>query len=144
MTVGSTSPSHSPENSEGTGGAEAQRHSARGRHPDSYCWGLAPLSGESNGTSFSSKAFLSIAGLEEKKRFLCYLLWGGRRWEKLTATLSHVLMGAGASERLTMEAGFLILSGPASLYAGGCPAMFGTIRLLTLWAGAEHREGRRL
>lgn len=39
---------------------------------------------------------------------------------------------------------FLILSGPASLYAGGCPAMFGTIRLLTLWAGAEHREGRRL
>lgn len=36
------------------------------------------------------------------------------------------------------------LSGPVSLYAGGCPAMFRTIWLLRMRAGAEHQEGRRL
>lgn len=39
MTIGYTSPSQSLENSEGTGGAEAERHGTRGRDLGLYCWG---------------------------------------------------------------------------------------------------------
>lgn len=62
------------------GGAEAERHGTRGRQPDFYCWGLTPLSGESNGTSFSSKAPLSIADLEEKEKLSALFIMG---WEEV-------------------------------------------------------------
>lgn len=110
MTVGSTSPLPEPGEWSRHGGAEAQRHSARGRHPDSHCWGLAPLSGESNGTSFSSKACLSFADLEGEKSFLCYLLRGGRRWGEQADSNAFTRVDGGRSSRKAHYGGrFLIL-----------------------------------
>lgn len=79
----------------GWGGTETERHGTRGRSPDFYCWGLTPLSSDSNGTSFSSKALLSIADLEEKEKLSAlFIMW----WEevgknRLTAELSQCAGG---------------------------------------------------
>lgn len=71
-----------------------------------------PLNKESNGTSFSSKALLSIPDLEEKEKLSALFI---RRWEEVGGRkkktrrqrcFHSVLMGAGASERLAVVAGF--------------------------------------
>lgn len=77
------------------GGAETERHATRGRHPDFYCWGLTALSSDSNGTSFSSKALLSIADLEEKEKlYVLFIMWWEEvRKNRLTAELSQCADG---------------------------------------------------
>lgn len=97
MTISYTFPSQSPEKSEAMrgGDAETERHATRGRHPDFYCWGLTALSSDSNGTSFSSKALLSIADLEEKEKlYVLFIMWWEEvRKNRLTAELSQCADG---------------------------------------------------
>lgn len=66
------------------------------------------MSSDSNGTSFSSKALLSIADLEGKEKlYVLFIMWWEEvRKNRLAAELHNVLMGAGASEGLTVEVGF--------------------------------------